>query len=168
MKLFPDLGFWFFFGIRNLRSRTGWDCRVVTRPAKIISWPPCRIYRALWDCFLSSLHPTLSSARYWTTDKKEPGILVDYWAMSYLGVVIFLLSPHWGFSKNVFEANAFQSDLNFFRAAANDVCGDPECNLVCSSGQVCQQGKPWLSTLPVIMKSLQVLCQTKISTKFIR
>ena len=129
MNLWIRFLFWFFFGIRNSRSRTGWGCRVVTRPAKIISWPPCRIYRALWDCFLSSLHPTLSSARYWTTDKKEPGILVDYWAMSYLGVVIFLLSPHWGFSKNVFEANAFQSDLIFFRAAANDVCGDPECNL---------------------------------------
>ena len=29
--------FWFFFGIRNSRAWTGLDCRVVTRPAKIIS-----------------------------------------------------------------------------------------------------------------------------------
>merc|ERR1712130_12310 len=60
-------------------------------------------------------------------------------AMISLAFVILLFSPLLGFSKNVIKANVDHSDLKMEpESYSNDICGDPECNLVCTEGQECQ------------------------------
>ena len=56
-----------------------------------------------------------------------------------LAFVILLFCPLLGFSKNVIKANVDHTDLKMEPAPeshSNDICGDPECNLVCTEGQV--------------------------------
>ena len=53
--------------------------------------------------------------------------------------VIVLVCPLPGFSKNVIKADSSHSDLRMDPAPqfhSNDICGDPECNLVCTENQV--------------------------------
>merc|ERR1712037_1066712 len=55
--------------------------------------------------------------------------------------VIVLVCPLPGFSKNVIKADSSHSDLRIDPAPkfhSNDICGDPECNLVCSGNQECR------------------------------
>ena len=55
-----------------------------------------------------------------------------------LVLVSVLVFPLPGFSKNIIKANASHIDLSKMEPEfySNDICGDPECDLVCSGNQV--------------------------------
>merc|ERR550517_1396151 len=61
--------------------------------------------------------------------------------MKHLAFVIVFFCPLLGFSKNVIKANVDHSDLKMEPAPeshSNDICGDPECDLVCTGSQECR------------------------------